>query len=210
MSKIAAGFAGVVLCPVLMFAEPSFSQTPRPGVSAPRPVNPSQEATPSPRQPLPSPNSAPLPPPQNSLSSQPNAPPSPTTSGSPADTTQQNAPLQPDTSQQQPTPAPHKSVVSRRHHEAAVERHQVGGGKVDRTYVTPWSGPYVIERAHGYSAFVVEGRWFRARSVCPGWVAGERVSLRAGPPGWCALVNRARHRACLVSCTGQVAWWLHL
>jgi len=202
MSKIAAGFAGVVLCPVLMFAEPSFSQTPRPGISAPRPVNPSQELTPSP-----SPNSAPLPPPQNSPSSQLNAPPSPATPGSPADTTQQNAPLQPDTSQQQLTPAQHKGVVSHRHHEAGVDRHPVGGGKVDRTYVTPWSGPYVIERAHGYSAFVVEGRWFRARSVCPGWAAGERVSFRAGPPGWCTLVNRTRHRACPVSCAGWAAWW---
>jgi hypothetical protein len=197
MSKIAAGFAGVVLCPVLMFAEPSFSQTPRPGISAPQPVNPSQELTPSLRQPVPAPNSAPLPPPQNS------PPPSSATPGLPADTTQQNAPVQP---QQQLTPAQHKGAVSHRHHEAGVDRDQVGGGKVDRTYVTPWSGPYVIERAHGYSAFVVEGRWFRARSVCPGWVAGQRVSFRAGPPGWCALVNRTRHRACLVSCAAQAAW----
>jgi hypothetical protein len=209
MSKIAAGFAGVVLCPLLIFAEPSFSQTPRPGISAPEPVNPSRESTPSLRQPIPSPNSAPLPPPQNSPSSQLNAPPSPPTPGPPADTTQQNAPLQPDTSQQRPTPSPRKSVVSHGRHEAEVDRHQVGGGKVDRTYVTPWSGPYVIERARGYSAFVVEGRWFRARSVCPGWVAGDRVSFRAGPPGWCALV-RTRHRACLVSCAGQAAWGPHL
>jgi hypothetical protein len=209
MSKIAAGFAGVVLCPALMFAEPSFSQTPRPGISAPRPVNPSQELTPSLRQPVPSPNSPPLPPPQNLPSPQLNAQPGPATPGLPADTTQPNAPLQSDTSQRELTPAPHKGVVSHRHHEAGADRHQVGGGKVDRTYVTPWSGPYVIERAHGYSAFIVEGRWFRARSVCPRWVAGERVSFRAGPPGWCELVNRTHHRACLVSCAGQTAWGLH-
>ena len=209
MSKIAAGFAGVVLCPVLMFAEPSFSQTPRPGISAPQPVSPPQQLTPSLQQPVPSPNSAPLPPPQNSPSSQGDAQPSPATPGLPADTTEQNAPRQQDTSQQQLTPAQHKGVVSRRHHEAGADRHQVGGGKVDMTYVTPWSGPYVIERAHGYSAFVVGGRWFRARSVCPGWVAGERVSFRVGPPGWCALV-RTRHRVCLVSCAGWVAWGPHL
>ena len=210
MSKIAAGFAGVVLCAASMFAQPSFSQTPRPGVSAPHPVNPSQELTPSLRQPVPSPNSPPLPPPQNPPAPQLNAQPSPATPGLPADTAAPNAPLQPDTSRQQLRPAPRKAVVSHRHHEVRADRHRVGGGKVDMTYVTPWSGPYVIERAHGYSAFIVEGRWFRARSVCPGWVAGERVRFRAGPPGWCALVNRTRHRACLVSCAGQIAWGPHL
>jgi hypothetical protein len=210
MSKIAAGFAGVVLCPVLMFAEPSFSQTPRPGISAPQPGNLSQQLTPSLRPPVPSPNSAPLPPPENSPASQLNAQPTPATPGLPADTTQQNEPLQQDTSQRQQKPAQHNGGGSHRHHQAEADRHQVGGGRVDTTYVTPWSGPYVIERAHGYSAFVVEGRWFRARSVCPGWVAGERVSFRAGPPGWCALVNRTRHRACPVSCAGWAAWGPHL
>jgi len=205
MSKIAAGFAGVFLCPLLMFAEPSFSQTPRPGVPAPQPVNPSQESTPLLRQPVPSPTT-PLPPPQSSPSSQLNAQPSPAAPGPPADTTQQNVPPQLGTSQQQHKPARQKGVVSHRQHEAGPDHHQVGGGKVDRTYVTPWSGPYVIERAHGYDAFVVEGRWFRARSACPRWVAGERVSFLAGPPGWCALVNRTRHRSCPVSCNGWAAW----
>jgi hypothetical protein len=205
MSKIAAGFAGIVLCPVLMFAEPSFSQTPRPGVPAPQPVNPSQESPPLLREPVPSPT-APLPPPQSSPSSQLNAQPSPAAPALPADTTRQNVPPQQDTSRQQHTQARHKGVVSHRHHEAGPDHHHVGGGKVDMTYVTPWSGPHVIERARGYYAFVLEGRSFRARSACPGWVAGERVSFRAGPAGWCALVNRTRHRSCLVSCDGWAAW----
>ena len=191
MSKIVAGWPYVVLGLVLMLAEPSFSQTPPRGVPAPPPGNPPQRLTPSLQQPVPSPNPAPLQSPP-----QPDAAPSPATPGQPADATQQRA-------------RPGK-VVSSRHHETKPRDHEGEGRGADTSYVTPWSGPHVIERAHGYAAFVVEGSWYRARSVCPGWVAGERVSLRVGPSGWCSLVNRTRHRTCLVSCEGRAGWGPYL
>jgi hypothetical protein len=182
MLKIAGGLADVVLCLLLIFAEPSFSQTPRPPV-------PSTQPSPSP---------------------QPDAQPTPAEPAQPADATQQKGSLPQDTSQGKPTPARHGKVVSHRRHEARARRHGVEGGRVGDSYVTAWSGPYVIERAHDYAAFVVEGRWYRAQSVCPGWEAGERVSLRAGPPGWCALVNRTRRQACVVSCDGRAGWYPYL
>jgi hypothetical protein len=200
MSKIVAGLAEVVLCLIiLMVAEPSFSQTPRTGT----PVSPPRGPTPSLQQPAPSPNAAPLPAPQEPPSSQQGAEPNPAP-GQPTETAQPNAPPQP--AQRQPTPARPGKVASRRHHQPTPRRNQLQGGRVGESYVTAWSGPYVIERAHDYSAFVVQGRWYRAQSICPGWEAGERVSLRAGPPGWCALVNRTRHRTCLVSCDGRAGW----
>ncbi|HXW31428.1 MAG TPA: hypothetical protein VEK55_18860 [Xanthobacteraceae bacterium] len=74
-------------------------------------------------------------------------------------------------------------------------------------YVTPWSGPYVIEKAHGDTDFVVEGRWVRALSGCPGWVAGDGVNFRKEPRGSCELINRSRHhQACAVSCSTYPAW----
>jgi hypothetical protein len=201
MSKIVAGWANLVFCLILMFVEPSFSQTLRPRDLVP-PVSPPQQLTPSLPQPVPSSNAAPFVFAQQSSSPQPDAQPSPAAPGQPADTTQQAAPVRQDTSQSQSTPAQHGKVVSR-HHATKPRRHEGESGRVDKTYVTAWAGPYVIERAHDYAAFVVEGRWYRARSVCPGWEASERVSLRAGPPGWCALVNRTRHRTCVVSCVGR-------
>jgi hypothetical protein len=207
MLKIVAGLAQIVLCLILMFTEPSFSQTPQMGTPAPAPVSPPQQSTP---QAVPSPNAAPSPAPQQSPSSQLDAQPNTAAPGQPADTTQQNAPLHQDTSPGQVAPTRHGKVVSRKHHQAKPRRNEAEGGEVGTSYVTAWSGPYVIERAHRYDAFVVEGRWYRARSFCPGWEAGERVSLRAGPPGWCALVNRTRHRTCLVSCDGRAGWYPYL
>jgi hypothetical protein len=180
MLKIVAGRAHLVLCLTLMFAVPSFSQTPRPFMSA-----------------------------QKSPSPPPDAQPSPAAPEQPAETTPQTAPVRQDASQKQVTPAQPRKAVSR-HHETKPRHHEGEVGRVDTSYVTAWSGPYVIERAHDYAAFVVEGRWYRARSVCRGWEAGERVSLRAGPAGWCTLVNRTRHRACLVSCEGRAGWGPYL
>jgi hypothetical protein len=202
MSKIVAGWAHLVLCLILMFVAPSFSQTARDLVPS---VSPHRQLTPSLHQPVPAPNAAPFVVAQQSPSPQPDAQPSPAAPGQPADTTQQTAPIRQDTSKSQSTPAQRGKVVSR-HHETKRRGHESGAGRVDRTYVTAWAGPYVIERAHDYAAFVVEGSWYRARTACPGWEAGERVSLRAGPPGWCALVNRTRHRTCLVSCVGRPGW----
>jgi hypothetical protein len=182
MLKIAAGLADVVLCLLLIFAEPSFSQTPRPPAPSPQPSpSPQLDAQPTPKGPE-----------------------------QPADATQQKGTPRQDTSQGKPTPVQHGKVVSHRRHEARPRRNEAEGGRVGDSYVTAWSGPYVIERAHDYDAFVVEGRWYRAQSVCPGWEAGERVSLRAGPPGWCALVNRTRHQACVVSCDGRPGWGPYL
>jgi hypothetical protein len=199
MLKIVVGRASFVLCLILMFAEPSFSQTPRPRDVAP-PVSHAQQLTPSLQQPAPSPDATPFVLAQQSPS-QPEAQPSPAGPGQPAETTRQTGPADQDASQSQSTPA-HRGKVVSRHHETKPRHHEPESGRVDRTYVTAWSGPYVIERAHDYVAFVVEGRWYRARTFCPGWVAGERVSLRAGPPPWCALVNRTRRQTCPVSCAG--------
>jgi hypothetical protein len=204
MLKIVVEWVSFVFCLILMFAEPSFSQAPRPRGLAP-PVSPAQQLTPSLQQPVPWPNATPFVLAQQSSSPRPDAQPSPAAPGQPADTTQQTVPARPGASQSQPTPAQRGKVVSR-HRETKPRHHEGAAGRVDKTYVTAWSGPYVIERAHDYAAFVVEGSWYRARTFCPGWVAGERVSLRAGPPGWCALVNRTRHRTCLVSCVGRPGW----
>jgi hypothetical protein len=207
MLKIVVGWASFVLCLILMFAEPSFSQTPRPRDLAP-PVSHAQQLTPSLQQPAPSPDATPFVLAQQSPS-QPEAQPNPGGPGQPAETTRQTRPADKDASQSQPTPA-HRGKVVSRHHETKPRRHEPESGRVDRTYVTAWSGPYVIERAHDYVAFVVEGRWYRARTFCPGWVAGQGVSLRAGPPPWCALVNRTRRQTCLVSCDGRAGWGPYL
>ncbi len=203
MLKIVVGWASFVLCLILMFAEPSFSQTPRPRNPA-LPGSPAQQLTPSLQQPAPLPDATPFVLAQQSPS-QPEAQPSPAAPGQPEGTTQQTGPVRQDDSQRQSTQARRGKVVSR-HHETRPRHYQPESGRVDRTYVTAWAGPYVIERARDDVAFVVEGRWYRARTFCPGWEAGERVSLRAGPPGWCALVNRTHHRTCLVSCDGRAGW----
>jgi hypothetical protein len=210
MLKIAAGLLGVALCPLLMFAEPSFSQTAQSGTAAPRPVGPPQQAVPSHQQPAPSPSSAPLPSPQQDPSPRLGAQPTPAAPEQPAEMTPQNMPLHEDASPPRHTPAQHSGAASHRHRDARRRHHDFAGLYVDESYVTPWSGPHVIERAHGDVAFVVEGYWFRALSACPRWEAGERVSFQAGPPGRCALLNRTRHRTCPVSCEGQPGWGPYL
>jgi len=114
---------------------------------------------------------------------------------------------------QQPTNEDTSRPASARHeHREAGHHHDAGLGRhIREGYVTSWSGPYVIERAHGFDAFVVQGRWFNAQPACRGWKAGERVSLRTWPDGSCVLVNRTRHhRACPVSCDGYPGWGPYL
>lgn len=179
MLKLAAGLAGGVLCLPLMVAEPSFSQR-----AQPAPLTPPLRQSPSLDQPSPLPSSAPVPSPRQVPSAQPE----PEPSGQPGAAAQQN------------TPSPRRTAASHRRH--ASRRHHRDGRHLEESYVTPWSGPYVIERAHRDSVFLVQGRWFRARWACPGWEASDRVSLRVDASDGCALFNRTRHRACAVSCAG--------
>lgn len=178
MMKIAAGFAGVVLCAALLSVEPSLAQTASPGTPGSTPLVPSQQA------------------PASQLG--------PTTAAPPDEAAPPTSPAHEDASQQQNAQPQRKGVASHQRHE--VKHHRRKPHERVESYVTPWSGPYVIERIHDDNAFVLEGRWFQARSACPGWEAGERVRLRVGPQGECALLNRTRHRACAISCDGQPGW----
>jgi hypothetical protein len=67
---------------------------------------------------------------------------------------------------------------------------------------------HVLEMANFSSfglRFLTNGHYFRASPLdCPGWVAGDRVTLLAGEGhGYCAtavLRDLTRHRSCQVSC----------
>jgi hypothetical protein len=53
--------------------------------------------------------------------------------------------------------------------------------------------------------FLINGHYFRANPLeCPGWVAGDRVTLLEGEwHGYCAtavLYDLTRHRSCRVAC----------
>jgi hypothetical protein len=203
--KIMAGLAGLALCLPMLVVKPGFSQAP-PAKAAPPAAVPAPVPTSPPGQPAPSPAPLPppatLPPPAPSSSPQLGAQPAPLAPGEPSNMSEQPTP----STQEQNTPATRNRVVSHRRREVRRPHRQVAAHDTGDSYVTPWSGPYVIERAQGDAAFVVEGRWFRALSPCPGWVPGERVSLRARLPGQCVLLNRTRHRTCPVSCESRAGW----
>jgi hypothetical protein len=222
MPKIVTALAGAALVLPLVLAGSVVAQnsTPR-GASPASPAptgagTPQQSGTPPAPGTLPTPGTAPAvgTPPQSNSS----APPGPapqtgagtppqTGTGTPAQTgigaaPQNGTPPQNGTG----TPAAESASPSEQQATRPREPHRQSshawsyGGYSRWGYVTRWSGPYVIERAHGYQAFVVQGEWVRANTACWGWKAGEKVSFRPSPYGECVLINRTRHQVCPVSC----------
>jgi len=143
------------------------------------------QQSPSLQQPVSSPSSAPAP--RQSPPAQAGAQPEPEPSGQPGAATQQK------------TSSPPGTVSSRRHHESRRRDPNDRAHHLDERHDSV-ERP-LCDRAGSWS-FLVEGRWFHARSACPGWEAGERLSLRVRPSGRCALLNRTRHRARAMSCAG--------
>lgn len=142
----------------------------------------------------------------SSTSPSPSSTPSPTAPASPGApaTTEPIPSLGPtsqDESERETTALQQKLNTIRRNRHDTLERRGPYEG-----YVTPWSGPHIIERRSDDVSFLVEGSWVRASAPCWGWRASDRVRLELAPDGACALYNRTRHRACPVSCWAFPAW----
>jgi hypothetical protein len=228
MPRIVTALAGAAFVWSLLLAEPGVAQTATPRGGSPASPAPTGAGSPQQTGTPPAPGTVPQPgnpPPQPTISPQLNTSPQsgtpPPNGGRPPQTgngTGTPAPsgvgpaAQPSTSSpngsgttaEQAPPAAEQATGPRHEPRSRPQRWSYGGYS-RWGYVTPWSGPYVIERAHGYQAFVVQGDWVRANTVCWGWKAGERVSFRPGPAGECVLVNRTRHQICPVSCE-RWAW----
>ncbi len=127
-----------------------------------------------------------------------------TSPGAPA-STEPMPPLGPtsqDQSEQETTALQKRLVTIRRNRHDQLERRGPYEG-----YVTPWSGPYIIEKKYDDVSFLVQGAWVRTMAPCWGWRVSDRVRFEWGPEGGaCMLYNRTRHRACPVSCWPFPAW----
>jgi hypothetical protein len=158
------------------------------------------------QRPVPVPNLPPPPPPPSPGANPITPPPAPSP---PATITGPGNPAAPSGETANPTtepiPPPQQNATEGpppiHHGNLQLERRRPTDG-----YVTPWSGPHVIEQTIGQKQFLLEGYWVTAVTLCPHWVAGDRAIFVERLPGDCRIDNRSRHRSCPVLCDTHPGW----
>jgi hypothetical protein len=182
---------------LLLASTPADSQAPR----SPVPV-PNLPGVPYPGAPgLPPPAVPPIQPP--AAPAAPGVSPAPPSVGAPTE-----APTVPTPEEQtaQPTTTP-SAEQQRLSQIRQTRRNRLERRGPYQGYVTPWSGPHVIEQTLDDASFLVEGSWVTTTVPCWGWVAGDRVRFVWRGPGACALYNRTRHRSCPARCETYAGWY---